>query len=132
MTFAKSRFSKVHDYELMRFCNKLNWVVVGGASKLLSFFRKAYIGASLVSYANKRWSNGHLYETLGFNLSHKAPPNYFYTKDCLKLYSRNKFQKHKLEEQLDCFDPCISEYQNMLNNKYDRIWDCGNLVYSMR
>ena len=39
--------------------------------------------------------------------------------------SRNKFQKHKIIN----VDVSKSEYENMLDQMYDRIWDCGNVVY---
>jgi hypothetical protein len=45
------------------------------------------------------------------------------------MESRNKFQKHKLIDKLEHFDPSISEYENMTNNGYYRIWDCGNNIY---
>ena len=38
MTFGKSRFSKKHEYELIRAANTLNTTVVGGASKLFKHF----------------------------------------------------------------------------------------------
>jgi hypothetical protein len=127
MNFCKSRFNRA-DYELLRFCTSPGYRVVGGASKLLAYFRLSNTG-SIVSYANLRWSNGKLYEALGFKLLHRSTPNYFYTKDCYTLYSRNRFQKHMLKDKLESFDPDLTEYENMLNNGYDRIWDCGNLVY---
>jgi hypothetical protein len=40
-----------------------------------------------------------------------------------------KYQKHKLEKLLPIFDPLLTEWQNMQNNGYDRIWDCGNDVW---
>jgi len=47
----------------------------------------------------------------------------------MKVWSRNKFQKHKLEKQLDSFDPVKTEWENMKDNGYDRFWDCGNKVW---
>lgn len=129
MTFGKSRFSKKYNWELLRFCNKLGYSVVGGASRLLKQFNE--IG-TVVSYSDKRWDTGNLYEKLGFKYSHTSSPNYFYTKDKLKLESRNKYQKHKLHKLLEIFDPRLNEYQNMLNNGYDRIWDCGNAIWINR
>ncbi len=130
MTFGKSRMSKKYQYELIRFCSKLNTVVVGGASKLLKHFERKNAPQSLVSYANRRWSQGDLYLNLGFNLSHISGPNYFYFKsNSDKLYSRNKFQKHKLKELLDIFDDSLSEWENMKNNNYRRIYDSGNFVF---
>ena len=129
MTFAKPRFNKNYDYELIRFCNLINYSVVGGASKLLSYFRKNYKG-SIISYANRRFSNGNLYETLGFKLVNETEPSYFYAKG-YNILSRNQCQKHKLKDILKDFDNNLSEHENMLKNKYYRVYDCVNLVYVM-
>ena len=130
MTFSKPRFNKKYDYELIRFCNKLNTSVIGSASKLFNYFIKNYNPKSIISYANRRFSNGSIYEKLGFNFLRKTAPNYFYFKPSIRiLMSRNQFQKHKLANLLDKFDENLSESENMFNNGYRRIYDCGNLVY---
>jgi len=131
MTFGKSRYNKSYQYELIRFCNRLNTVVVGGASKLFTYFIRNYKPESLISYADMRYSNGTLYEKLGFTKLKNSQPNYFYfhKSDTNNLMSRVQFQKHKLKDKLETFDIELTEYQNMLNNGYDRIWDCGNCVY---
>ena len=36
------------------------------------------------------------------------------------------FQKKKLENLLENFDPNLTEWENMKNNGFDRIWDCGH------
>ncbi len=126
MTFSKSRFKSSSEYELLRFCNKKGYRVMGAASKL---WKHANL-TSCVSYANMRWSTGDLYDKLGFCLINRSLPNYFYTNDYTNIHSRQKFQKHKLSNLLDNFDSELSESQNMLMNGYDRIYDCGNLVYS--
>ena len=128
MTFGASRFNKKYEYELLRLCSKLNTTVVGGASKILKYFERNYKPKSLLSYANRRWSNGNLYEKLGFSFLHATEPNYFYVSDD-KLESRIKYQKHKLKDLLDNFDEKLTETENMLNNGYRIIYDCGNLVY---
>ena len=133
MTFAKPRFNKKYDYELIRFCNKSGFSVIGGASKLFNYFIKNYntkSPKSIITYANRRFSNGKIYETLGFKFLRKTEPNYFYfKKNTLTLLSRNQFQKHKLKDKLSLFDYNLSESENMFNNDYRRIYDCGNLVY---
>ena len=53
-----------HQLELNRFCNKLNTVVVGGLSKLLSEYR----GQEIVSFVDLRYANGHSLTALGFEL----------------------------------------------------------------
>lgn len=129
LTLGKSRFNKNYDYEIFRFCNKLNYNVVGGFSKLLSYFFKNYSCKSLITYADRRYSNGDLYFKNGFKLLDYSKPNYFYTKDHINLESRQKYQKHKLKAKLQIFDDSLSEYQNMKNNGFNRIWDCGNMVF---
>lgn len=128
-TFCKSRFNKDHTWELLRYCNKVNTSVVGGASKLFKHFKKLYPKDSVVSYSDRRWNTGELYKALGFNLLHTSAPNYWYFKG-LKLESRQKYQKHKLSGILKHFDESLSERENMENNGYYRIYDCGNYVFS--
>lgn len=130
MSFGKSRFNKNVEYELIRFCSKLNVTVVGGASKLLRHFELNYKPTSIVSFANRRWSQGKLYEKLGFTFIENTLPNYFYfipNKNI--LYSRNQFQKHKLKDKLNVFDESLSETENMFNNGYRKIYDSGNKKY---
>lgn len=129
MTFSKPRFSKKYEWELVRFCNKLGYHVPGGASKLLKHFEQTHNPKSIVSYADRRWSKGNLYEKLGFKLNSISSPNYWYFNDNRVLESRVKYQKHKLKNILQSFDESRSEVQNMKDNGYHRIFDCGNLVF---
>ena len=129
MTFGKSRFNKKYDYELLRFCNKRGISVIGGASKILSHFRKKYKG-SIISFANRRWSNGNLYKTLGFDKLRESSPNHFYYKNG-QIFSRNSFQKHKLKNKLEDFNEEISGVSNMMHNGYRQIFDCGNIVFEL-
>lgn len=128
MTFGKCRFDKKHEWEMLRFCSKLGFHVVGGAGKLLKQFELMYKPKSIVSYADRRWSNGKLYKALNFSLEHISPPNYWYWKN-LKLESRVKYQKHKLKNILSIYNENLSEVENMKLNGYKRIFDCGNLVF---
>lgn len=128
MTFSKPRFDKKHEWELVRFCNKLGWHIPGAASKLLSHFEREYRPKNIVSYADRRWSKGNLYRQLGFELDHVSLPDYFYS-DKITRESRVKYQKHKLSKLLENFDPNKTESENMFANGYYKIWDCGNLVF---
>ena len=127
MTFGKPRFNKSYDWELLRFVTIGSFNVVGAAGKLLNYFRENHNG-SIISYADRRWSQGNLYLNLGFREIESSAPAYFYTKDHVR-YSRVKFQKHKLKDILPIFDENLSEKQNMENNGYMRVWDCGNKVF---
>lgn len=129
MTFSKSRFDKKGGYELVRFATIRNFNCVGIAGKLLKHFEKKYSPVRIVTYADLRWSTGNLYRTIGFTFKNQSLPNYFYFKGTTELYSRMKFQKHKLYKILPSFDPTKTEWENMKSNGYNRIWDCGNLVF---
>lgn len=126
MTFGKSRFSSKYQYELLRFANAININVIGAASKLFKYFLKKYKPETIVSYSDKSFNRGTLYNKLGFEYSHTSAPSYHYTKDYSKLENRVKFQKHKLAKLLENFDNTLSEWDNMQHNGYDRIWDCGH------
>jgi len=130
MTFSKSRMNKSYDWEMIRFCSLNNTIVIGAGGKLLSFFEKEKKPNSLISYANRRWSNGNFYKKLNFTFSHLTKPNYFYfKKGSYVLHSRNQFQKHMLSKKLPFFNNTISEEQNMFLNQYYKIYDCGNMVF---
>ena len=130
MTFGKSRFNKHYEYELLRLCAKKYYSIIGGASKLFKYFKQTYKPNSIISYANRRFSNGSIYETLGFKFINKTKPNYFYVhSSSFVKVSRISAQKHKLKIFLKKYDANLSERENMSNNGYLQIFDCGNLVY---
>ena len=127
MTFGKPRFNKQYEWELLRYCTMGSVNVVGGASKLMSYFDEQYYG-TMISYSDRRWGDGELYSKLGFRHSHDTEPNYWYIKN-QERYNRMKFQKHKLPQLLENFDPNKSEGENMKEHGYNKVYDCGNRVY---
>lgn len=129
-SFGKSRMSTKFEWELIRYCTHPNITIVGGAGKLFKHFVKHHTPISVISYSDKRMFNGNMYQKLGFSYSHTSKPNYWYfNKKEMKLYNRMNFQKHKLEKKLEKFNRNKSEWENMKNNGWNRIWDCGNDVW---
>jgi len=132
MTFGKRRIAlgnkstEEGEYELIRYATSQS--VVGGAGKLLSYFIKNYNPVKIISYADRRWSRGNLYEKLGFNKVSDGTPNYWYL-DHGNRKHRFNFRKNILNEKLETFDSELTEWENMQLNGYDRIWDCGSLKY---
>ncbi|AXY82718.1 putative Hef-like homing endonuclease [Acinetobacter phage KARL-1] len=123
-TFGKPRFNKGYDMELLRLCSKKYTCVVGGASKLLK-------GMNLISYANRRWSFGNVYEQMGMEKVGVTKPGYFYIVDG-ELKHRSGYMKHVLKDKLEIFDEELSESENCYANGLRRIWDCGNILYKTK
>ena len=128
LQIGKSRYNKKYDWEILRFCSRKGVSIIGGFSKLL---KHSGISGAVLSYANRRWSSGKMYERCGFALVDETPPNYWYWKKHNILENRMKYQKHKLPSLLPVFDSNITEFENMINNGYSKYCDSGNLTYRM-
>ena len=137
MTFGKPRFNKDYQWELIRFCNKEGYHVIGAASKLLKYFERNYNPESLISYANRCWSWGkhNVYkDILGMNYIGKSDANYVYINEEGVILPRYKAQKHKLKKLLgeENFNELLTETENMELNGWIKSYDCGNLVFGKR
>jgi hypothetical protein len=131
MTFSKLRKNLKQNnieghFELLRFCNKLNTNVVGGASKLFKYFINKYQPIKIISYANRDWSNGNLYEKLGMNPLSPTTPGYNWYKSKIK-YNRFTFRKDILVKQGE--DENLTEYEIMLSKGFYKVWNTGNLKF---
>lgn len=124
--FMGKKLTKYGEYELLRFCNKLNTTVIGGASKLFKYFVNTYDIEEIITYADRSYSQGNLYNQLGFEYIGKTEPNYYYIVDGIKKYRFN-FRKDKLISQ--GYDKNKTEHEIMLERKIYRIYDSGNLKF---
>jgi hypothetical protein len=131
MIVGKSRFSR-GNIELIRLCSKKFTYVVGGFSKLLSYVKKDYAGQILVSFADKRYSDGASYEKEGFLRVSETKPNYFWIKGNKRL-KRYSTQKRFLPRLLgNSFNPDKTEKENMYDAGWLRITDCGNIKFQLK
>jgi hypothetical protein len=106
------------EWNLSRFCNKLNTFVLGGASKLFKYFIKNYEVNRVVSYSDNDWSLGDLYETLGFEKISESNPDYKYIFEGVRTH-KSRFRKSKTG---------ISESKlNLL-----KVYDCGKIKWQYR
>jgi len=134
MTFGKRRISmgkkstNEGEWELLRFCNKLNTNVLGGASKLFKYFINNYEPKEIITYADRSHSNGNLYKQLKFNYIGKTQSNYYYIVDGIRNHRFN-FRKDKLIKE--GFDPNKTEHDIMIDRNIFRIYDSGNLKYKL-
>jgi len=131
MSFGRARFRNNDDFEIIRAASLCDTHVVGGFSKLIAAFGK-HKTCTLISYANRRWSNGNVYIKTNFSLVNTTSPCYYYWDGGDKIYHRSKFMKNKLEKLLPKFDKNLTEIDNMYLNGFRRIWDCGTLVFERK
>lgn len=138
MTFGKLRKALGNSplegsYELYRFCTMGSLFSFPGLfSKMLAHFKNNYEWQHLLTYADRRWSNGEVYSKNGFTLHHISVPNHWYFKNGEnRRYHRFCFRKDRLHKILTNFDEKLSENENMKLNGWSRIFDCGNLVFNL-
>ena len=127
MTFNNSEGRKKMEdngYNLNRFCNLLNTNVIGSASKLLSFFTKNYNPSRIVSYADKDWSIGNIYEVLGFKNVGGNGPDYKYIINGKRIH-KSRYRKSKLRTKL-------TESEEMNKNGFLKVYDCGKIKFELK
>ena len=128
-TIGKSNTSESTDWELSRFCTKLNTNVTGAASKLFKAFLRQYPRCRVISFSDIAHTKGTLYETLGFNKLHMTNPSYIWSDVYdIKYFHRVSCQKRNLKKLLD--DDTIditdlTEREIMESHGYVRVYDCG-------
>lgn len=117
MTFTKPK-NKQYTWELSRFCNKHNYIVQGGASKLFKHsIQLMNQGDTIVSYNDITKTSGKIYKTLQFSCISINNPNYiwmnFTTGDI-----RTRYQEQE-----------SGEVERMHKLNYHRICDCGTKTW---
>jgi hypothetical protein len=133
MTFSNLRKnlgqkSSSNNIELVRFCNKLDTVVVGSFSKLLTHYIKGVDNIKIMTYALCDHSNGNIYEKCGFQFEKYTKQNYYYFKNKIR-YNRFSFRKDKLVSE--GYDENLTEKEIMFQRGYNRIYDSGSIKYSL-
>lgn len=107
---------------LQSYCNKLDTIVVGGASKLLQYFIRREKPNEISTVVDKRWSNGDLFKKLGFNMVKENEPSYYYVVDT------HRENKAKYENYGD------NSISNQVLNERGlyRIYDCGTMEFELK
>lgn len=128
-----SKNKKISEYELIRFCNKINTNVIGSFSKLLKYFINTYNPTSIITYADIRWSGMNykntVYHKSGFEYLGNTPPNYWYVSigKFIERHHRFNFRKDILVKE--GYSNKKTEWEIMQEKSFDRIWDCGSMKF---
>jgi len=129
MSFSETKNEKC--FELDRFCSDPSYIVYGGASKLLKYFKENIEWNEILSYADRRWSVGGVYKKLGFNLETITEPNYWYWGKNIKGRAhRLNFRRDKIKE-FKHYNENLTEFQIMALSGFAWIYDCGNYKFVM-
>ena len=113
ISFSKPRFTDKYEYEIIRECSKLGYIILGGKERLFKYFLKIFNPSSVISYCDFSKFNGNSYLKLGFKKERLNKPGFvwFCTKDNKALW-RNPYKN-----------------QEMKNQEYLKIYDAGQLVF---
>ena len=134
ITVGKTRkliSGKSNCLELYRLCSKCGYNIIGGFSKLLTYFTKQHKGEELISYADCDWcqfeNNG--YKAVGFEQIKVTSPGYTYNIQGIRE-NRLNYTKDKLIKQ--GYNKNLSEIEIMHNRGFYRIFDSGNILFKIK
>jgi hypothetical protein len=134
MTFSKNRYGVGHlvgdNYELTRFVTKKGLIVVGGASKLLNFFKKNYEFETLISFSDCDISDGDMYLSIGFKLHSFIKPTYYYIING-KREHRFKWRKGNLLKK-GIIKENETEFECMDRIKISRVYNSGHRKFIIK
>ena len=113
MSFGVPRFTDKFEWEIIRECSKLGIFILGGKQKLWNYFVKNYFPNSVISYCDFSKFYGESYLKLGFKFKKLNSSGFvWYDKNNNETFWRNPYDN-----------------QNLKQKEYDKIWDCGQLVF---
>lgn len=130
-TIGRTKQDDPYTWELVRFCNKMNTTVTGGASKLFKYFINNFEFSKIVSFSDRAHTKGNLYKILGFHEVSRSDPNYVWVNLQTDLFfNRVSCQKRNLpnlfnEPDLDTENK--TEKQIMLEHGFVQVYDSGNI-----
>lgn len=134
MTFNRTRSNQGatktsgdNEWELSRFCTKLDTIVHGGASKLFKYFLSNYHPYKVVSFSDAAHTRGALYGKLGFSQISWSSPDYVWVrmKDD-KAFNRSNTMKSNLSKFLgEEVDLSQTEKQIMEAHGFAQVFDSG-------
>ena len=122
MTFSNRKINNSNRFELLRFCNKINTIVIGSANKLFNNFLENNIQSNIISYSDNSIFNGKMYEILNFKNRGNTSLNYYWVKGD-KKYHRFNFNKKKLLKEGYSSDK--TEKEIMYERGFFKVWGCG-------
>lgn len=137
MSFGRPRFGTEFDSELLRYCVRPGYIVVGGAQRLFKRYIKEFNIKSVLSYSDNDYFLGTVYNNLGFEGELCEHPRYFWTKRGEVEIKREKARLKYLEKE---FPELYKESLNYSNKEdfimsalgYMKVYRSGNFRWVYR
>ena len=117
--FEGRKKMNLDEWNLSRYCTIINTIVVGGASKMFSYFKTNYKPSRVISYADKDWSVGNLYTKIGFEKVYETKPDYKYIINNKRIH-KSRFRTDKL----------LTEKNK--TQEFLKIYDCGKIKFEVK
>ena len=131
MTFGKPRYNNNFEYELIRYCNSAH--VIGGAEKIMAYFKEKYAPKSIISYCDLAKFSGEIYKKLGFRVINKPKPSkHWVNLKTNQHITDNLLRKNGFDQLFKTnYGKGTSNEQLMLENDFVGVYDCGQLSFSL-
>lgn len=134
MTFGTPRYNRKFEWELLRLCSLSGIYVVGGPSKLFSYFVKNCNPKSILSYCDRSKFTGKVYESVGMKLADEGTPNkhwYSPRKSERMQHITNNFLLQRGFDHIfgTSYGKGTSNEQLIIDRGYLPVYDCGQLRF---
>lgn len=113
-------------WDLVRYATSCR--VVGGFGKLWKMFAEDHPSVKVKTFADLRYSEGGMYDKLGFKLDGMVRPDYYYIVNGNREHKFNYRHSSRLSK-MDGYDPLSSESENAEMLGLYKIYNCGLLRY---
>jgi len=125
---ALATFAKHHrnssQVVLNRFCCLQDWSIAGGLSRLSKHASKI-LQTDIITWCDRRWSDGGGFLRAGWTQSETLKPDYFYfNRNNKKVISKQSRQKKKIGTPAS-----MTEHEHALRDKLLRVYDCGKIRF---
>ena len=134
MTFGKPRYNKNYKYELLRYCTKLGYIVIGGSEKLFKYFINNYDYKSVISYCDNSKFIGNVYKKLGFKLNdYGEPSKHWYNGKTKQHFTDNLLRQLGADKLINTnYGKGTNNEDILRNNGFVEIFDCGQSIYTYK
>jgi len=121
MTFGKHHRGRTI-LVLNRLCFLKNHSIAGGSQKL---FKRALedIHVPIISWSDRRWSDGRIYEVLGFGKEDTLKPDYSY------VNGQRRVSKQSRKKSSTGCPSYVKEIDFNRELGFEPIWDCGKVAW---